>query len=193
MDTKKLNEIYDKKFSTFDGVKSLGWGSEFSQKIRFKILLEINNLTLKDSILDVGCGHGDLSEYCENYIGIDMREKAIKSAKIKYPNKNFIICGVDQIDKKFDWVISSGIFCFKENWENNTFEVLSKMFEKSNKGVSCNFLSDQLIAQDDEMKYTNVYEIYSIINKITKKFVIRHDYLDNDITVYMYKDINNEK
>jgi hypothetical protein len=39
------------------------------------------------------------------------------------------------------------------------------------------------------MKYTNVIELYKIISKITKKFTIRHDYLDNDITVYLYKDL----
>lgn len=43
-------------------MESLGWNERAGQQIRLKILLGIGDLTAH-SVLDAGCGHGDLFEY----------------------------------------------------------------------------------------------------------------------------------
>ena len=48
-----LSKKYKEKFGHLEGVKSLGWGSEYSQQKRFDILLDIG-LDINDSVLDVG-------------------------------------------------------------------------------------------------------------------------------------------
>ena len=36
-----LSEKYEEKFGHLEGVKSLGWGSDYSQNKRFDILIDI--------------------------------------------------------------------------------------------------------------------------------------------------------
>jgi SAM-dependent methyltransferase len=184
----EIEEIYSNKFGNSSNVNALGWGSEYSQNKRFEILLEIENYLLDDSILDLGCGYGDLSKFVRNYTGIDIRKNAIKIAKERYSDKNFYIKNIFEIDDKFDWVFASGIFCFDIDWENYTKSTLEKMFSISNKGIAFNFLSYYSAGNKIEgMKYVKLEEVFDIIINFSKKFTIRHDYLPNDMTIYLYK------
>jgi len=181
-----LSKKYKEKFGHLDGVKSLGWGSDYSQQKRFDILIDIG-LDINDSVLDVGCGHGDFSERVKNYLGIDLREDAIIMARNKYSNVRFELKYIYDIDDTYDWVFASGIFCFIDNSEE-TESIIKKMFDISKKGTAFNFLSD-LTTKDRliDMKYTKIEDILPIIYKLTNKFTIKHDYLINDFTVYLYK------
>ena len=181
-----LSKKYKENFGHLEGVKSLGWGSDYSQQKRFDILLDIG-LDVDDSVLDVGCGHGDFSKNFVNYLGIDLRDDAIIMARDKYSDVRFELKSIYDIDDTYDWVFASGIFCFIDNWEE-TESIIKKMFDISKKGTAFNFLSD-LTTKDrlDGMKYTKIEEILPIICKLTNKFTIRHDYLINDFTVYLYK------
>lgn len=60
-------------------------------------MLVDNNIKINETIVDLGCGIGSFIKYLKefgyrNYIGIDFSEKAIKRAKERYPEYNFI-CG----------------------------------------------------------------------------------------------------
>ena len=62
------------------------------------------------------------------------------------------------------------------------------MLNISKKGVAINFLSDlSKGTRDSSMKYAKISECSDIIGKYTNRFIIRHDYLPNDFTVYIYK------
>jgi hypothetical protein len=62
------------------------------------------------------------------------------------------------------------------------------MFNTSKKGTAFNFLSDLTTKEKlSDMKHTKIEEILPIIHKLTNKFTIRHDYLINDFTIYLYK------
>lgn len=136
----------------------------------------------------VGCGYGDISPNFKNYLGVDLRMSAIEKARIKYPMNNFECLDIQKIDKNFDWVISSGIFCFTKNWKKITSQTIEKMVSISNKGVAVNFLSDLTKGKREiGMKYTNPKEVIKIVENISSKFTIRHDYLPNDFTLYIYK------
>lgn len=182
-----LDKIYNQKFTHLEGVKSLGWGSEYSQKIRFQIFLEIDGYTQGQSVLDFGCGYGDMSVYVDNYVGVDLRQLAITKAREKYPNKSFDCLGANDIQKKYDWIFASGIFCFQENWQINFETIIYKLFNLSNKGVAVNFLSKLNNKQHEDMKYTDISEVINVVKTLSTKFTIRHDYLPNDFTLYLYK------
>jgi len=184
-----LDKIYLEKFHQSDDVKSLGWGSKFSQEQRFNILLEINGYCKNDSVLDVGCGYGDLSSLVKNYTGIDLRTTAIKKAIEKYPSMNFISGDIfSLITNKYDWVFASGIFCFKYKWREHAILNIEKMYSLSEKGCAFNFLSANTPGKKiNGMKYARISDVVSIIESLTNKFTIRHDYLKNDFTVYLYK------
>jgi len=183
-----LDKIYRDKFESSSDIKSLGWGSKFSQEKRFEILLQIPGYKRGDSVLDVGCGYGDLSKYVDNYTGIDLRGIAIDKAKKKYKDANFLNCDIFSITDSYDWVFASGIFCFKNKWTKNTRLHIDKMYELSKKGTAFNFLSDHTKGnRDKEMKYAKIQEVVSMIYSTSRSFTVRHDYLDNDFTIYMSK------
>ncbi len=183
-----INNIYISRFSHPDEVKQLGWGSEYSQEKRFSVLLDVIGFKEDDSVLDVGCGYGDLCKYIQNYTGIDLRASAIDKAKNKYPGRDFKNCEIYSIDEKYDWVFASGIFCFDYEWEKNTNDCIKKMHEISKKGLAFNFLSDLSEGNREiGMKYTKIEEALPIVSSLCKNFTFRHDYLKNDFTVYMYK------
>ena len=184
-----LEKLYFDKFGKSNDVKSLGWGSEYSQIKRFDTLLDIEGYDKDDSVLDVGCGYGDLSVFINDYTGIDLRATAIKKAIEKYPLKNFIIGDISNLeDNLYDWVFSSGIFCFKYRWKETTIFNIDKMYSICKKGCAFNFLSYNTTGQKIKgMKYTRISEVVPIIESMTNRFTIRHDYLSNDFTVYLYK------
>jgi len=184
-----MNNIFNfyKNISNRDNnIKTLGWGSEESQKIRFDQFLNLIDDT--DTILDIGCGYGDLSIYCNNYTGIDIREDAISIAKTKYPTKKFITSDIKGITEKYDWIFASGIFCHKIN-DNYQYieENLNLIYDKCNIGIAVNFLSKYSQNKNDEMFYCDISIILKIIEKITKKFIIKTNYLPNDFTIVLYK------
>lgn len=184
------DEKYLNKFGGTEDFKSLGWGTEESQQKRFKILKEIPGYSELDSVLDVGCGHGDFCKILgENYKGIDIRNSVIEISKKKYPNRTFDCQSIEEVNEKYDWIFASGIFGFNRlDWENNVEKTLTKMTEKCIKGVSVNFLSDLSTGKKDpEMYYCQPAKAIDLIKKITNKFCLRHDYRPNDFTVYILK------
>ena len=189
-----LEKTYQEKFGKETGVRSLGWSSERTQKIRFKILMEISGLEITDSVLDVGCGHGDLSYNFDDYLGIDLRNSAIITAKQKYEDKwkglfqaNFLNQSVFETEGEFDWCFASGIFAFKDNWEEITQKTIEKMFTLCKKGIAFNLLSDSCENKDVDMKHCTIDDVSFLMKSVTSEYVIRNDYLPNDLTVYAYK------
>ena len=184
---KEINEKYYDPYLNKEGACALGWGSDASQLKRFEILLEIPGRKHDDSILDVGCGHGDLSKFCSNYTGIDCRKSVIDVAKSRYSNKKFYHCSISDIVDKYDWVMASGIFAIDHDWKQYVTNELTAMFLTARKGVACNFLSsNEKRIKNPAMKYASIGEICDIVQNISEKFTVRHDYFNNDVTVYLY-------
>ena len=100
-----------------DSYKSVDWGSENTQKIRFRTLLEALDFQ-SARILDVGCGVGHLVDYLlENkfkgsYTGVDLVEEMVRQAANRYPEMNFIkIDSLDDLNRTdVELVIASGLF-----------------------------------------------------------------------------------
>lgn len=189
-----LEKTYQEKFGKEVGVRSLGWSNEHTQKIRFKVLMEISGLEITDSVLDVGCGHGDLSYHFDDYLGIDLRKSAIITARENYEDKwkglfqgNFLNQSVFETEGEFDWCFASGVFALKNNWEETTQKTIEKMFCLCKKGIAFNLLSDSCENKDVDMKHCVIDDVSFLMQSVTDKYVIRNDYLSNDLTVYAYK------
>ena len=177
--------------------KSLAYSGEKSQKIKFNIVTEVG---IEDncSVLDVGCGFGDYFNYLKQrgiknikYCGIDISNKIVDFAKEKNSLVNVIQGNVLDLsdDEKYDYVISLGFNCVKtgHNWETLT-QVLNKMWKLSKKGIAYNAVSTFSETSPRKIYFVSPAKVIDyIMNNLTYKVVLRHDYMQHDFTIYAYK------
>ncbi len=180
MDNIKFYQKLIKKYKQKD-VRSLGWGSRESQGIRFRILAGIG-IASEDTVLDVGCGYGDFSQpLSRNYTGYDIVPEMITEARKRYPQHKFI---TEWNDETFDWIIASGVF----NMEDANMGLITRMFKNCNKGIAVNFLCRYRgMEEKDDRKYHDPADIIKLVEIMSNKWVVRHDYRHNDFTVYVWK------
>lgn len=194
LNNKRLIGFYDNliKQHSPNSAKSAGWSDQGSQEIRFTILAQIGDLTNK-SILDVGCGLGDLYLYLKHkfkaidYTGIDIVPLMIKQAQQKFPDVNFIQLDFNQYQgKKLDYILASGALSYWfENYEEFYFKMIEKMFNQSKIAVGFNMLNSQRHPCGKIYATYSVPEVYEFCCGLTQKIVIYQDYSPSDFTFYL--------
>lgn len=194
----KVAEFYDAKYDEFGySVKSVGWGSEESQVLRFKILTEIGDLS-NSSICDLGCGFGDLYDYLAEhfqnieYVGIDLSQKLIDEARRRHPKLVFEVRDIlnDPPSRNFTYVLSSGALSLKlERHEEYIRGMVETMMNLSTKGVAVNFLSSYVDYQLDKNFHFSPEKAFTLARAFTKYVALRHDYPLYEFTLYLYHDV----
>ena len=175
--------------------QSVGWGNlKGKQSLRFDILCQIGNLS-NSTILDVGCGFGDLYRYLQykkiivKYLGVDINDELLKIGRKINPKIKLELRDIEKkkFTRKFDWVIASGITSHGSTY-SHIKSVLSEMFRICKKGVAMNFVSDFVDYKTKGLFYSSPEKIYSIMRTLSNRVVLRHDYMPYEFTIYVYKD-----
>ena len=195
-DKQKISRTYQEKLKEFgsNSAQSLHWQNEFTQFTRFKILSQISPLNGK-SILDVGCGLGDLYLYLSakfksiKYTGIDIVPEMIAAAKRKYPGVDFQNKEIwDFETKSFDYVFASGIFSHRiADFRKKYFEILRQLYEVTNEGVAFNMLNNAQHPEDDLFVAYNPEEVLEYCETFAAKAELVQNYLPHDFTIFLYK------
>jgi len=182
-----------KKKSAF---KDLGWRSPESQLLRFEVLSSIGNIEDK-TILDVGCGYGDLKFFLDKkynnfrYIGIDLVFEFIKKAAFIYKaDKNTTFYHGDFTDLNIsapDYTLASGVMGYKTTARNYYNELIKKMFEETKIAVGFNMLLKGVFPEHPLLKAHNIDEIEKFCKSITQNYIIKNDYLEDDFTIFLYR------
>lgn len=168
--------------------KGMGWGSDASQLLRWKVLLEapVGEYT---SLLDVGCGAGDLCERIPShveYTGVDEEPQMIHFASIRHPNRRFICKDILLCDEKADFVVSSGLFTFRR--EEFFEEAIRKMWRLCNKGMAFNSLSTWGRAPVNGEFRADPCKTFDFCHTVAPYVTLRADYMRHDFTIYMLRE-----
>ncbi|MGB6464514.1 MAG: class I SAM-dependent methyltransferase [Nitrosotalea sp.] len=195
---KTISDSILKHYSTlFDthGVssKSIGWLNG-RQSIRFSVICQVGDLD-NSTILDVGCGFGDLYGYLKHkkikmmYHGVDINSKFIDIAKKRYSKASFEVRDIqkEKFSRHFDWVVATGITNHASTYPHLK-EILKEMFHICKKGVAIDFISTYVDYKDKEIFYTSPEKILSFAKELTRRVTLRHDYMPFEFTLYLYKD-----
>ena len=85
-----------------------------------------------------------------------------------------------------DFVLASGIFAFVDYTQLQY--IIALLFSRANKGVAFNCLSLYTPEQkkEPELFYPNPSDVFDLCKKLTPYVNLRHDYLVNDFTIYLY-------
>lgn len=153
-----LKNYYKDKFRIYGPtLKGVGWTEKKKSKNRYKVLLKLLKFKNDDkifSLLDVGCGYGELVNYIPKnlkykYTGIDVVKEMVSYAKNNNKNQNckFYVKNILNISKKYDFIICNGVFTLKNKFsqkEMKQFVVKCiKIFHKFSKiGFSFNLMSE---------------------------------------------------
>lgn len=177
--------------------KIAGWGSKESQELRFKILTEVADLSLK-SVLDVGCGLGNLYSYLQNqgitcdYLGVDINARMIAKAKKCLPEAKFetldILTFNDHLSR-YDFVLLSGVFNLgQDNHKEFVEAMIRRMYQIACEAVAFNIMSMKADFIQPYEYYARPGGILDFCLTLTRRVILRHDYMTHDFTVYMYRD-----
>ena len=189
---------------------AVGWlDGRQNQTKRFETLLDIG-VQEGDSILDLGCGLGHLSEHLEkinlnvDYTGIDTNKWAIEQAHEFKENINSPMLGVPkayrfneatflhstifEICGRYDWGIASGVFNVGFP-KLEMLETINELLSKAKKGVAFNLLNhaDSNFDKDIPMEY-EIYTPEEIVSHLKGDVSIVENYgVTNDFTIYIRK------
>lgn len=179
-----------------DDYRALGWGSNKGQITRFQVLSEIG-ITSGSSVLDIGCGLGNLYEWFQDnnisvdYHGIDITRSLVEKSKAKFPNGQFDCVSFLDFEATisyYDYVIASGIFYLQSQDPYNFMqEHVAKMFSIANKGVVFNTLSKWSGDNQDNEFFADPLKVLDFCKNLTTSLIFRHDYHSGDFSIYLYK------
>lgn len=199
-DIEQTRKRYGARFRQFGySPKTLGW-LKGKQDIRFEILTSQYNFANK-SILDIGCGFGDLNKTLKKaythyeYFGIDICSDIISKGKELFSSPNIhMVCGdflSYNFKSSFHWAIASGVFNHilldNENY-NFIYSVIEKSYSIVTDGFSFDFISNRVDYRDKHLFYASPEKILEMAYSFSKRVILRSDYMPFEFSVFIFKD-----
>jgi trans-aconitate methyltransferase len=153
------------------------------------------------SVADYGCGLAHFKEYLDQhysnviYTGVDIVEDFLNHNKTKYPDSHFV--QPEELfngDKTYDYILASGTFNIlyvndEASHKKIVFDVLEKLFSKTNRYLSVNFMTDQVDFKQDTAFHMNVTELYEFCSRsLSKRMSIDQSYMPYEYTITLWKD-----
>jgi ubiquinone/menaquinone biosynthesis C-methylase UbiE len=179
------------------GFQAADWGSQASQRRRFEVLADIGPLD-GCSLLDVGCGCGDLLHWLRErgwsgaYTGLDISVAMLARARAAAPEQSFERAGVLDLasgpEGRADWVLASGIFARRLIEPERFFEAaLRAMLRASRRGVGLNCLSASGRRPEPGEWQCEPARALELAQRAAARVVLRQDYHPGDFTLYAYR------
>jgi trans-aconitate methyltransferase len=197
-----LDKLYIQKFHAdkiekygSENAKSLAWFSEEDQLKRFEILAEIGDLN-NCSVLDIGCGNGDLCYYLSqhfanvSYHGIDMIPAFLDNAieKNKHvPSAAFYLGDFMQGNLPIaDYILVSGSLNYKNSDPDFIFKAIAHLYAHSKIALGFNLLSKTVNPDGILMAYSPK-TITDFCKTLSNTVVVKENYVEGDFSVMLYK------
>lgn len=179
-----------------------GWSSLEAQQKRFQALCQPLDFTNK-SILDLGCGYGDLKRYIDKlnnqqitssnklacYIGIDQHKAFIKSARLQFvntANTEFINADFSSMTlPRVDIVMASGSLNYYSREKDYLHKLIIAMYESARYAVAFNLLDSRYFTSRKLLVAYEPQEILEFCQSICVNSQLFDHYENNDFTIIM--------
>ena len=182
-------------------VEALGWRGERSQQARYETLVKVGDLN-GCTLLDVGCGHGDLKSFLDlhyadfDYIGIDQMPEFITEAKARYgdcPRTSFYQTDFSAAKlPSVDYVFASGALGYRCKNESFYAEMISKLYHSTTVAFAFNLLDRKTFPVHDLLVGHDREAVLALCRTLSPRVEWFDGYLKDDFTVFMYRDGMNE-
>lgn len=199
---RRVFAYYREFLSHPDDARKVAWRTRFDQELRFENLLEaVDEADTGLSILDVGCGLGDLYSWLRatgregDYLGVDIVPEMIEAARARHPAARFEVCDVlvKPPEQTFDLVVCSGGLTVRTpEHERFVLAMIDRMLALSHGAVAINFQSTRAFAvnplaeRDPDLFHADPLALYAACRERCRWTVLREDMLPTDLTIYLY-------
>lgn len=173
-----------------------GWETSQDQEIRFEVLCRIGHLN-GASVLDAGCGCGDLRAYLHRafpdaaYTGIDHLADFLDIAVERHgsrPRTRFLLGDLATARlEPHDYVLVSGALNYRNRDPGHLFRMIARLWEACRRGVAFNLLGHVrnpeglLAAYEPEA-------VLAHVRTLDPNAVLQQGYLDHEFTVFLRKE-----
>lgn len=210
--SKEMIERYSNRYNKMGyDVKTLGWGTSEQQMLRFNEALNEIDFTDIRTVLDIGCGFGDLLAtiigrgiQLDKYIGWDVNPDLIQEARRIWEGNEaaneFNVVNITEANLESE-IADAGIMLgvlnlnLKEKYDNYAYSELfiKKAFKCVRKLLVVDFLSEQntdSYPKEDFVFYHDPARILSFAFTLTPNVLLKHDYKpipQKEFMLYLYK------
>jgi SAM-dependent methyltransferase len=200
-DIERLVKRYEDKLAVHGySPESLCCGRGGRSEIRFGVMGEPILAKPDSSVLDIGCGFADLFDYLRakgwrgRYTGVDLVPGLLKVARERHPELDLRqVSGADDLDAvgRHDFVIAVSTMNFKlENNGNEAYirNFVSRMFHLAEVACMFDFQTTYVDFQSPLAWHTSPIWIMEFANTLTRRLVLRADYMPYEFCMVLYKD-----
>jgi SAM-dependent methyltransferase len=191
----RVLRTYDERLAQYGhDPRTLGWPKR-RHRLRWTILVSQWDVRGR-SILDFGCGFGDMYAWCRDkkldvdYEGIDINPKLIAEGKRKYPDAKLSVRDalVEDLERTYDYAFSSGVHNIKlednDAFTRETFELFDRA---TTRGFAVNFLSDKVEYRLDHAHHSSPERVLELAYRLSNRNGLRNDYMPLEFTVFVDK------
>jgi 2-polyprenyl-3-methyl-5-hydroxy-6-metoxy-1,4-benzoquinol methylase len=201
-DIAETQERYRKRWLQYGyHARTLGW-NKGGQGVRFQAALEQIRAEECASILDVGCGFGDLLTYLRErgwagtYTGIDIVSELIAEARRRHDSD----AGADFLNAELtavapqpaDMVVSLGVFNHRLTEDSRSFveRMIEAMWRSCRQVMVCDFLSSSADAdaRQERLFYADAADVLKIAQRYSRRVVVHHGYMPFEFNVKVWRD-----
>jgi SAM-dependent methyltransferase len=176
---------------------TLGW-TKGRERVRYAAAIEA--LERFDSLLDVGCGFGDLYAFLSEggwrgrYLGIDVVPELLEEARRRHAGTgaDFQLADIsgDFAGPEFDVAVAIGVFnhVTRQPQLELIAEVLDVMRRWTRVAVVADFLSASAERRYPNCAYASAADIAALALARSKRFSLNHRYMPFEFNVVIWKD-----
>ncbi|WP_423840954.1 class I SAM-dependent methyltransferase [Vibrio mytili] len=198
LDRLRIAYYHHKRHKQFghDKARTLGWQDKYSQISRFEALcrdLDLNDKT----ILDLGCGYGDLLEFIErrgqqpkSYTGIDQLRSFLYNAEQRdFRTQTEFICGdFSRLTlQDSDYVFASGSLNYQSSNPHHTIEMIERMYATAREGCVFNLLDEAKLPSMKMLASHNKEGVLRYCRILCSRVELVEGYSEHDFTIVMRK------
>ncbi len=188
---RELLQFYDRHLEKFgDSPQSLRWTAG-GQLRRYEALLAVAGDLSGKSVLDFGCGKGDLWAFLRGrvpgvrYCGIDVNENLVSLAREKYPDVEFLALDIEEAppERFFDTVLICGLFNLRIAGIRESMQrCLEILFPRCREALLLNVPSARSPHKGIEMFYADPGELLEFARrKLSPRSDLREDLVEGEI------------
>ena len=174
-------------------VNRVGWHSRLQQLTYLTALVEIG-VGANHSILDVGCGQGDLygllaaRGFDGQYTGVDLSPELVASACKHFPAASFVLGDVLEVElDEHDFVLASGLFDYRTSDSLTRLRTtLRRMFRLARLGLAWNMFAEAPPERLD-LYHEPLADLLTFCEELAPHLTLRRDYDPGHLTIYLYQ------